>query len=179
MQSDFGPPLMRKLGIFFGGKPGDCGMDNRIDRRRLLQLMIIGAGAARLGFSQIPRQHSLVLVTNSEGNDIDVIDLERLTVTGDWNVGDHPHGIAVAGNGRVAYTTIESEHTLKCLDCLSGKVLNTLQLPGRPNQCAVTPNGKFVAVPIFDGDSVQIVDGENLKILKNLPVAMPHNCLNA
>jgi YVTN family beta-propeller protein len=154
-------------------------METTIGRREMLQMLIMGAAAARLGvFSGLLRQ-SLLLVTNSEGNDITVIDLERLAPAGDWKVGDHPHGIAVPENGRVAYTTIESEHTLKSLDASSGKVVSTLALPGRPNQCAVTPNGKLLAVPIFDGDSVQIVDAESMRILKSLPVKMPHNCLNA
>ncbi len=150
-----------------------------IDRRQMLQMLMVGAATAALGLPPGVRRQSLVLVTNSEGNDIDVIDLERLAPVGDWKVGDHPHGIAVPENGRVVYTTIESENALKLLDSSTGKVLNTLPLAGRPNQCAVTPNGKFVAVPIFNGDSVQIVDGESMKILKTLPVAMPHNCLNA
>ncbi|HLW53599.1 MAG TPA: cytochrome D1 domain-containing protein [Candidatus Angelobacter sp.] len=154
-------------------------MGNRIGRRQLLQMLVMGAVTTRLGFAESTRPKSVVLVTNSEGNDITVIDLEKLTPAGDWAVGDHPHGIAVRQDGRVAYTTIESEHTLKSLDCATGKVLSTLALPGRPNQCAVTPDGKFVAVPIFDGDSVQIVDTTSMRIVKALPVKMPHNCLNA
>jgi YVTN family beta-propeller protein len=154
-------------------------MEMKIGRRELLQMLVMGTATAAIGWPQGLRRQSLLLVTNSEGNDITVIDLDRMAPAGDWKVGEHPHGIAVPENGRVAYTTIESEHTLKSLDASSGKLLSTLALPGRPNQCAVTPNGKFVAVPIFDGDSVQIVDAESMKILKSLPVKMPHNCLNA
>jgi YVTN family beta-propeller protein len=156
-------------------------MDTKISRRQVVQMLAAGAAAAGLGRMLPPgaRMRSLVLVTNSEGNDINVIDLDALTLSGDWMVGDRPHGIAVPANGRVAYTTIESEKAVKALDSLSGKVLSTLLLPGRPNQCAVTPNGRFVAVPIFDGNSVQIVDSETMKIVKSLPVEMPHNCLNA
>jgi YVTN family beta-propeller protein len=154
-------------------------MDKTIRRRELLQMLLVGAAAARLGFSQSLRRQSLLLVTNSEGDDINVIDLERLAPAGDWKVGDRPHGIAVPDGGRVVYTTIESEKALKSLDAASGKVLATLSLPGRPNQCAVTPNGKFVAVPLREGDSVQIVDAVNMRILKALPVMAPHNCFNA
>jgi YVTN family beta-propeller protein len=154
-------------------------MDKTIGRRELLQLLLMGAAAARLGLAQSPRPQSLLLVTNSEGDDINVIDLERLAPAGDWKVGDRPHGIAVPASGHVVYTTIETENALKRLDAASGKVLATLSLPGRPNQCAVTPNGKFVAVPLREGNSVQIVDSENMRILKGLPVMAPHNCFNA
>ncbi len=151
----------------------------RIDRRRMLQMLAMGVATAGFGLPQGQRRRSFLLITNSEGNDISVIDLEHLMPAGDWIVGERPHGIAVPASGHVAYTTIETEKTLKSLDIASGKVLHTLPVPGRPNQCAVTPNGKFVAVPIFDGDSVQIVDAENMKIAKSLPVQMPHNCFNA
>jgi len=154
-------------------------METTIGRRQLLEMLVMGAATAALGLPKDNRSRSWVLVTNSEGSDIDVIDLETRTLAGDWNVGERPHGIAIPASGSVVYTTIESEKALKLLDSSSGTVLKTLSLPGRPNQCAVTPNGKFVAVPIFDGDSVHIVEGESLTILKVLPVKMPHNCLNA
>jgi len=154
-------------------------MEMRIARRQVLRMLVMGAAAAGLGFSQSPRRRSWALVTNSDGSDISVIDLERLARAGDWQVGERPHGIAVPESGRIAYTTIESEKALKSLDCSTGKVLRTLSLPGRPNQCAVTPNGKLVAVPLFDGDSVQIVDGDSLRVVKTLAVKRPHNCLNA
>lgn len=154
-------------------------METRIARRQVLQMLAMGVAAAGLGFSQSPRRRSLALVTNSDGNDISVIDLDQLAPAGDWQVGEKPHGIAVPEGGRLAYTTIESENTLKSLDCATGKVLRTLSLPGRPNQCAVTPNGKGVAVPLYPSDSVQIIDGESLRVLKTLPVKRPHNCHNA
>jgi hypothetical protein len=133
-------------------------------------MLVMGTAAAGLGFSQNPRRRSLALVTNSDGNDITVIDMERLAPAGDWQVGEKPHGIAVPESGQIAFTTIESERALKSLDCSTGKVLSTLSLPGRPNQCAVTPNGKRVAVPLPDGDSVQVIDVESLRVLKTLAV---------
>lgn len=149
-----------------------------INRRQMLEMLALSA-VSGLGWSRESQRRPMLLVTNSEGDDIDVIDLERLALAGDWKVGNHPHGIAAPAGGAVAYTTIESEKALKRLDSTNGKVVGSLEFQGRPNQCAVTPNGKFVAVPIFDGDSVQIVDAESMRVLKNLPVKMPHNCFNA
>ncbi|HEY6970952.1 MAG TPA: beta-propeller fold lactonase family protein [Candidatus Angelobacter sp.] len=153
-------------------------MQNELSRRTVLQLLLAGA-ASTMTFPFDSRRRPWLFVTNSEGADIDVIDLERLEVVKDWAVGQKPHGIAAPAGGRVIYTTIESENALKALDAVSGKVIHTLALAGRPNQCAVTPDGKFLAVPIFDGDCVQIVSAEEMKILKTLPIKRPHNCLNA
>src|SRR3977135_2801164 len=58
------------------------------------------------------------------------------------------------------------------------KIIGTVKLPGKPNQCAVTPDGHYVAVPIRDGDSVAIIDVRQAKIVKVLPVKEPHNTLN-
>jgi hypothetical protein len=75
-------------------------METRIARRQVQRMLATGAAAAGLGFSQNPRRRSLALVTNSDGNEISVIDLERLAPAGDWQVGERPHGIAVSEGGR-------------------------------------------------------------------------------
>lgn len=58
-------------------------------------------------------------------------------------------------------------------------------MTGRPNQCAVTPDGKYVAVPIRDRDSADIVDVAQQKVAKVLPVKSvkpvkaPHNAFDS
>jgi YVTN family beta-propeller protein len=42
----------------------------------------------------------------------------------------------------------------------------------------VTPDGRYVTVPIRDGDSVVIVDVNQQKIVKSLPIKEPHNSVN-
>ena len=68
----------------------ECAVETRIGRRQVLRMLAMGAAAAGLGFSRSPRHRSLALITNSNGNDINVIDLERLALAGDWQVGEHP-----------------------------------------------------------------------------------------
>jgi YVTN family beta-propeller protein len=118
-------------------------------------------------------------VTNSTGDDIHVIDLNLLKVSGRIKTGTHPHGAATSADGRLFFTTIESDHTLLVFDTATDKVLKTVKLSGLPNQCAATPDGKLVGVPIRGGDSLDIVDVARGKVVKNLPVKVPHNCYNA
>jgi YVTN family beta-propeller protein len=49
---------------------------------------------------------------------------------------------------------------------------------GRPNQVAVTPDGKYAVVPIRDNDKVDIVDVVKQEVVKSLPIKEPHNALN-
>jgi YVTN family beta-propeller protein len=118
-------------------------------------------------------------VSNSLGDDITVIDLGTLRVTGDIRVGEAVHGLCAPANGRQLFTTIESEKNLKVIDTATNKVTDTIPLTGRPNQCAATPDGRYVGVPIRDGNSVDIVDMTQKRVVKVLPVKVPHNCYNA
>ena len=118
-------------------------------------------------------------VSNSLGDDITVIDLGTLQVTGDIRVGEQVHGVCAPANRRQLFTTIESEKNLKVIDTATNKVTDTIPLTGTPNQCAATPDGRFVGVPIRDGNSVDIVDMAEKRVVKVLPIKVPHNCYNA
>ena len=122
---------------------------------------------------------SKLYVSNSEGDDITVIDLATYAVIGNIRVGEQVHGLCAPSDGRRLFTTIESENNLKVIDTRSDKVVDTIPLTGRPNQCASTPDGRYVGVPIRSTNSVDIVDTTERKVVKVLPVALPHNCYNA
>jgi YVTN family beta-propeller protein len=118
-------------------------------------------------------------VTNSLGDNITVIDLKTFKVVRDIKVGEQVHGLCAPADGRRLFTTIEAEDKLKVIDTATGSVVDAISLTGRPNQCASTPDGRFVGVPIRDRDSVDIVDITLRRVVKTLPVKMPHNCYNA
>jgi YVTN family beta-propeller protein len=118
-------------------------------------------------------------VTNSESDDITVIDLGTLRAIDDLKVGDQVHGVCAPAEGHQLFTTIESENSLKVIDTATGRITDTIALTGRPNQCAATPDGRFVGVPIRNGNSVDIVDIAQKRVVKVLPVKVPHNCYNA
>jgi YVTN family beta-propeller protein len=124
-------------------------------------------------------QSGKLYVANSAADDITVIDLTSLKVIGNIKVGAHVHGVAVQGDGRTLFTTIESDKTLKIIDTTSDKIIDTIKLTGRPNRCAATPDGRYVVVPIRDGDSVDIVEVLQRRVVKVLPVKMPHDAFDA
>ena len=75
---------------------------SQLDRRAVLQLLAVGAGA-RFVFAHgqpqsLPSQR--LYVTNSMGSDITLIDLATLKPVGALKVGKHPHGVAARGDGR-------------------------------------------------------------------------------
>jgi YVTN family beta-propeller protein len=117
-------------------------------------------------------------VTNSLADDIAVIDLGTLKATGAIKVGKAVHGVCAPADGQKLFTTVEGEKNLKVIDTATSEVIATIALTGRPNQCASTPDGHYVGVPIRDGNSVDIVDITQNKVVKVLPVKVPHNCFN-
>jgi YVTN family beta-propeller protein len=118
-------------------------------------------------------------VSNSQGNDITVIDLATRKVIGDVRVGERVHGLCAPSDGRRLFATVESENNLKVIDTTTDKVVDTIPLTGTPNQCASTPDGLYVGVPIRNRDAVDIIDTSKNKVVKVLPVQKPHNCYNA
>lgn len=124
-------------------------------------------------------QSARLYVGNSVADNISVIDLNSLKVVGDIRVGPHVHGMAVQADGSRLFSTSEGDNTLRIFDTSTGKLISEIKLTGRPNQCAVTPDGKYVAIPIRDKDSVDIVDVAQQKVVKTLPVQAPHNAFNA
>src|SRR5438477_2172560 len=97
-------------------------------------------------------------VGNSRGDDISVIDMASLKVVGEIKAGERVHGVCVQADGKRLFATVETDHTLRFIDTATQHTIATTKLTGRPNQCAVTPDGKYVAVLIRDGESVDIVD---------------------
>ena len=133
-----------------------------------------------LGFPGLLRSQSTKLyVTNSASDDITVIDLPSLRVTGSIKVGARVHGAAVQADGKRLFTTIESENVLKIIDTTQDKVIAAIKLTGRPHQCAATGDGRYVAVPIRDKNSLDIVDVAQRQVVKTLPLSRPHDSVNA
>src|SRR3982074_2774149 len=77
----------------------------------------------------------LLYVGNSQGDDVSVVDLTSLKVTGDIPVGKHVHCIALTPDGRRLFTTSEVDHTLTISDTETHKILGTVKLPANPNHC--------------------------------------------
>jgi YVTN family beta-propeller protein len=120
----------------------------------------------------------VLYVGNSKADAVSVIDLSSLKIIREIPTGADIHCVALTPDGKTLFTTSELDHTLITTDVSTGKTVGTVKLPGRPNECAVTPDGHFVTVPIRDGDSVTIVDVPLQKIVKVLPIKEPHNAVN-
>lgn len=148
---------------------------------RIVFHLCVRAGLAGLLIAapSLQAQNYRLYVDNSTDKTVSVIDLNSLKVVKDLDIGaDLIHGLALTADGKLLFVTVESDHTLRIVDTRNGQTKATIKLTGRPNECAVTPDGKYVAVPIRDGDSVNIVDVAQQKVVKVLPIKEPHNAVS-
>jgi YVTN family beta-propeller protein len=131
--------------------------------------------AAPMGTSVQAR--SLLYVGNSLGDDVTVIDPAAQTVVATIKVGKLVHGVCAPADGRRAYVTVESTHEVKVVDTKTNAVIDTIALPGQPNECAITDDGRYLAVPLLaPANSIVIFDLASKQLVKTLPIRKPHNC---
>ncbi|HKI32109.1 MAG TPA: YncE family protein [Gemmataceae bacterium] len=138
-----------------------------------------------LGLAADPaKARQKLYVTNSQGDDVTVIDTATNKAVGRIEVGPHPHGIATPASQDVVYVTIEGRGRdkpgeLLWIDPQTDKVTRRMDIGPEPNQLAVTPDGKFAYVPVNDGH-YEVIDLEKAKIVERIFVgsgSRPHNTL--
>ena len=135
--------------------------------------------AAVAGFAQGAQAatRSILYVANSQGDDITIIDLATQKVIKTLKVGPIVHGVCAQADGRRAFATIESEHSLKVIDTRTNTVTDTIALGGQPNECAATNDGRYVVVPLLAPVNASVVvDVAQKKVIKSFETRHPHNC---
>jgi YVTN family beta-propeller protein len=120
-------------------------------------------------------------VTNSQGDDITVVDVATNKILHTIIVGPHPHGIAVPAAQNIIYVTIEGSDPgqLVSIDPVKDTIIQRFNIGPRPNQLAVTPDGTTLFIPVDDG-TYEVVDttGPVPKIVDKIRTGgRPHNTL--
>jgi YVTN family beta-propeller protein len=162
---------------------------------RLLLLLVpamAAIGFANSSFGAVPGNTTTMLyVENSDGDNVTVVNLRMRQVVGNIVVGQGVHGACGPTNGRTIFITVTSTRTLKIVDTAGNKVIGTIPLVAhpfgaQPNECASTPDGHYVAVPMrFYGKrqpafgDLDIINMDQRRIVKVIPMHFPHNCFAA
>src|SRR6516225_9732549 len=101
----------------------------KLDLRSLRHLWLV------LALAPLPAAagSSLILVTNSAGDSVHLVDPATNKVVKEFPVGEAAHGIASAPDGSRVYVSNESESTLDVFDRASGALIKKVALSNRPN----------------------------------------------
>jgi YVTN family beta-propeller protein len=114
---------------------------------------------------------TLVYVTNSAGDNIDVIDSATNKVVQQIKGIEAAHGIGFAPDGSRVYVSDEANGTLDVFDRKSGSLITKVQLSDHPNNIAVTRDGRRILVGIArDSGALDVIDAATLSRTKSIPV---------
>jgi YVTN family beta-propeller protein len=112
-----------------------------------------------------------VIQTNAAGDDVHVIDPATNKVVGVIHDIEVPHGVVIAPDGSKIYVTQEPTKTVDVVDAKTLTVTKRIPLSGRPNNLAVTNDGRQVYVGIAQSPgAVDVIETATLANVKSIPV---------
>ena len=112
-----------------------------------------------------------VVQTNAAGDNIHIIDPLTNKVVGTIEGIEIPHGAVIAPDGTRIYVTEESTRSMVAVDSKTLKIIKKVPLSGRPNNIAVTLDGRKVYVGIAQQPGVvDVIDTGSLTNVKSIAV---------
>ena len=127
-------------------------------------------GLAVLVLSTAASAQVRIVQTNSQGDNIHLIDPATNRIVGEIKGVPINHGAAAAPDGSRFYFSSEGEQTLHVVD---GKTLQTVKkiaLTGRPNNISISKDGRRVYVGIVSAPgAVDVIDTATMEKAKSIP----------
>ena len=113
-----------------------------------------------------------IIQTNAAGDNVHLIDPVTNEVVDIIHGIPMAHGVTSAPDGSTLYFSNEIDHTLDVVPTKTLQVSKQIPLSGRPNNIAITPDGRKVYVAITRADAfVDVIDlqvGEVVKVIPTL-----------
>jgi YVTN family beta-propeller protein len=160
-------PLARAAGgdVFHGG--GQHWTTKSDPDWKVLEAWVNGATMASHRAARVTR----IIQTNAAGDNIHVIDPATNKVVGVIHDIEVPHGITAAPDGSRLYFTNEAMHTVDAVDGQTFAVIARVPLSGRPNNIAISNDGKRVYAGIAQAPgAVDVIDTTTLTRAKTIAV---------
>lgn len=111
-----------------------------------------------------------ILQTNSRGDNIHLIDPSTHRIVGEIKGVPLNHGAAAAPDGSRFYFSSEAEQTLHVVDGRTLQVVKKIPLTGRPNNIAISRDGRRVYVGIASAPgAIDVIDTATLERVKSIP----------
>lgn len=111
-----------------------------------------------------------VVQTNSQGDNIHLIDPATHAIVGEIKGIPINHGAAAAPDGSRLYFSSEGEQTLHVVDTKTLQTLKKIPLTGRPNNISISKDGRRVYVGIVTAPgAVDVIDTATTERVKSIP----------
>ena len=112
-----------------------------------------------------------IIQTNGAGDNVHLIDPATNKVVGIIEGEEIVHGVTSAPDGSRIYLSNESLETFDVIDAKTLKLTTRIELSGRPNNVAITKDGRkvYVAIAVAPG-ALDVIDTVSLTRVKTIPV---------
>lgn len=112
-----------------------------------------------------------IIQTNSAGDRVSIIDPVTNKVVGEIKGIEVNHGAVAAPDGSRIYVSNEADHTLDVADVTTLTVIRKIALSGRPNNIAISKDGRrvYVSIAMAPG-AVDVIDTGTLEKAKSIPI---------
>jgi YVTN family beta-propeller protein len=139
-------------------------MNTAIGRRLLLSALLLTVSSA------VTAQVRIVQ-TNSQGDNIHLIDPATNTIASEIKGVPINHGAAALPDGSLFFFSSEAEQTLHVVDGKSLQTTKKIPLTGRPNNISISKDGARVYVGIVSSPgAVDVIDTKTLERVKSIPM---------
>src|SRR6185503_3310523 len=110
-----------------------------------------------------------IVQTNSQGDNIHLIDPATQKIVGEIKGVPVNHGAAAAPDGSRFYISSEAEQTLHVVDSKTLQTVKKIPLSGRPNNISISRDGSRVYVAIVSAPgAVDVIDTSSMEKVKSI-----------
>ena len=112
----------------------------------------------------------LAYATNSEDNNVIVIDVAQKKVVSEIKTGKFPHGLRMSPDGREIYVANVNDNSVSVIDVAESKEVTRIPVGKAPVQVGFTPDGRRAYVSLRDENSVAVIDTAQRKKIASVAV---------
>jgi YVTN family beta-propeller protein len=129
--------------------------------------------------AQEPPRHSKLYVLNADQDSMSIFDVATHSLIKTIRVGKNPHGIASNKAQTRVYVSTEGDRGLTIVDSVRDVAIKRYTVFGlRPNEIDVTPDGRFVYIPVLNDGRYEVFDTTKEEIVARIATdGWPHNAV--
>ena len=112
-----------------------------------------------------------IYVTNSDLNEVQIIDTKTDSVVNKISDIDTTRGIAISPNGKYALVTNVRSNSVTVINIKDNSVVKKISVDRMPTDIAITKDGKSAYITNQGSGSISIISIDKLKVVNNIEVA--------